>query len=221
MQNPRKDNTAGLDYERACLARGKRFVAGLDEAGRGPWAGPLYVGMVMLPLDDLAALSQRLQGVQDSKQTTPRQREHLVQVICAVALTWGLGQVTAAEIDALGITAAIAEANQRAVLDARARTPALMPDCFLLDHFGWNAYPDIDKVRITHGDQLSLSIAAASIVAKTARDAYMRALDDVYPLYAFGKHKGYGTPQHRLALRMHGVTPEHRRRFAPVQAFLS
>lgn len=221
MSSPRKDNTAGLTHERACLARGKRLVAGLDEAGRGPWAGPVFVGMVMLPLDDLDALSAQLKGVRDSKTTTPRQRERLAEVIKTHALTWGIGQATAAEIDALGMTAAIARANQNALADAHARAPQLVPECFLLDHFGWNAHPDIEKIRITRGDQESLTIAAASILAKTARDAYMRALDDVYPLYAFGTHKGYGTPAHRLALHLHGVTPEHRRSFKPVRAFLS
>jgi ribonuclease HII len=200
-----------LDQERAFLAQGYRFVAGLDEAGRGAWAGPVYAAAVILPLD-LPDLSEALNGVADSKQLSPQRREALLPTIYRVALGVGVGWATASEIDRWGIVAATCRAMERAILDL---SPA--PEALLLDYI---RLPEVSLPQrsLPKADQVCLSVAAASIVAKVTRDRFMVALNERHPGYAFARHKGYGTTEHRAALARLGPSPVHRVSWAPFQS---
>jgi ribonuclease HII len=185
-----------------------RHIAGLDEAGRGALAGPVAVGAVILP-DDEALLSRVLRGVRDSKQMTPRERESLVPRIRETALTWCVAFASAEEIDAVGIVRATRLAAVRA-LDGLSISPHYLLTDFRLE------LPQIElpQTSLVRGDALCLSIAAASVLAKTRRDALMRELDSQYPDYGLGKHKGYGTLAHRLAMERQGCTSIHRKTFS-------
>lgn len=201
--------TAPLHHEYDLSAQGFRYVAGLDEAGRGAWAGPVMAGAVILPPDH-PDLDCALAGVNDSKLLTPRRRESLYGCIQKTALAWAVGSASSAEIDALGIVPATRLAMERALDRLTVRADYLLLDALTL--------PDMNlpQLSLIRGDQRSLSIAAASILAKVTRDAYMIALHAQYPAYGFARHKGYGTPQHQAALVAHGPCPEHRRSFAIV-----
>lgn len=195
-------------------------IAGLDEAGRGAWAGPVCAAVVCLPLDDYPSLAARLAGVYDSKALSARQRSALVATIEAVARGWGKGAASREEIDRLGIVPATRLAMSRA-LDALRDAHSLTPDCLLLDGMRWDDCPiACERISIPKGDRHSLSIAAASILAKTWRDALMRELDEQYSGYGFGTHKGYGTRRHAQALAELGVCPAHRLTFAPIRRTL-
>jgi ribonuclease HII len=202
-----------LDHERTFLAQGYRLVAGLDEAGRGAWAGPVYAAAVVLPLD-LPDLSEVLVGVADSKQLSPQRREALLPTIYEVALGVGVGWATAAEIDGWGIVGATCRAMERAILDL---SPA--PEALLLDHIRLPKV-SLPQQSLPKADQICLSVAAASIVAKVTRDRFMVALNERLPGYAFARHKGYGTVEHRTALARLGPSPVHRVSWAPFQSLL-
>ena len=184
--------------ERTLWARGQR-CAGIDEVGRGPLAGPVMAGCVVLTADAL------IPGVDDSKKLSAKRRAMLSPLIVEGARFVGVGSVSAADIDEIGI----ANATRRA-MEMAARGAAC--DVFLVDAVPGLTLPG--QIRsIVHGDSTSYLIAAASIVAKVARDAYMEELDAIYPCYGFAKHKGYGTAAHIAALREYGPCPEHRRCF--------
>lgn len=206
----RANQTASLLYERQYARSGCQRIIGLDEAGRGTWAGPVAAGAVCLPVER-RDLQQVLIGVRDSKQMTVRQREVLADRIKEVALGWGVGSASAAEIDALGIVPATKLAMRRALEAAQ-----MQPDCLLLDSLAWPEM-NIPQISVVQGDARSLSIAAASVLAKVWRDAHMRELDQQYPHYGFALHKGYGTPAHLAALQAHGPSPIHRMSFAPLR----
>ena len=199
-----------LLHEGRLWSQGYRRIAGLDEAGRGAWAGPVVAAAVILPASR-PDLLQRLAGVRDSKQLSPARRETLLEAIQTQALTWGVGQVAPAEIDALGIVPATRQAMHQALASL---SPAA--DYALIDYL---PLPDLDlpQFSLPKGDVRVLSIAAASIVAKVIRDQLMVQLDDRYPGYGFARHKGYGTPQHRAALQALGPCAIHRLSFAPLQ----
>jgi ribonuclease HII len=206
----------GLAFEGRLWRRGLTSIAGLDEAGRGALAGPVAVGVVILPMPGArgnprspAALRSSLRGVRDSKQMTPHQRESAADRIKANALTWGVGLASPQEIDALGIVGAGRLAAQRALEQLSVEPEYLLTDFRL-------ALPELemDYTSLVRGDGCCLSIAAASVLAKTARDALMRALDLELPGYGLAAHKGYGTAAHRRALRQMGISPIHRRSFA-------
>lgn len=195
-----------LSHERK-LWRAYRRVAGLDEAGRGALAGPVCVGAVILPNDDLRLL-RRLNGVRDSKQLSPRQRSGLAPCIQRIAPAWSVGFAAAGEIDRLGIVQAVRLAALRAL-----KALALRPDFLLTDFRLELPELDISQAALVKGDQRSLSIACASILAKTARDEYMTNLESKYPLYGFARHKGYGTRQHLKQIETLGYSPVHRKSF--------
>lgn len=184
------------------------LTCGVDEAGRGPLAGPVVAAAVILPP------GTSLSGLNDSKKLSPRQRERLAAEIRATALAWAVAEASAAEIDAWNILRSTLRAMARAV----AALP-VMPDEVLVDG---NQAPALEvPVRtIIGGDALEPAIMAASILAKTHRDARLVALDARYPEYGFARHKGYGTAAHLAALARLGPCPEHRRSFAPVRAAL-
>ncbi len=202
-----------LAYEQALWALGYDALAGIDEAGRGAWAGPVVAAAVVLPAH-LRDIPSPLKSVRDSKLLSPRQRERCAPIICAQALAWGVGLVSAAEIDADGIVPCTRRAMQLA-LRQLARSPQyLLIDALRLDDLA------LPQQAIIRGDRVCLSIAAASILAKVARDRLMRAMDASWPGYAFARHKGYGTVEHRGALQALGPSPEHRRSYAPIRALL-
>ncbi len=198
--------------EQALWAQGMRWIAGVDEAGRGAWAGPVTAAAVVFPPE--AVHAPELACVRDSKQLTPAQRAACSRVIKRWARAWGLGWASPREIEAVGIVAATRRAMRRALAGLDLRV-----DAVLIDHvplpgpWHWDAFP--------RGDRFVMSIAAASILAKVSRDAYMRAIAAAYPGYGFERHKGYGTRQHRLALARQGPSPLHRRTFRPVMARLA
>ena len=184
-----------------------RHIAGLDEAGRGALAGPVAVGAVILP-NDKTLLSQTLAGVRDSKQMTPLERESLAPRIKDAALTWSVGFASAEEIDAHGIVPATRLAALRAL-----HVLTLAPQYLLTDFRLELPELDTPQTALVKGDALCLSIAAASVLAKTARDKLMCELDLCYRGYELGKHKGYGTQSHRSAMKQLGISAIHRRSF--------
>jgi ribonuclease HII len=184
------------------------FVVGIDEAGRGALAGPVTAAALILPQDPTLAL--KLDGVRDSKELTPAQREGCAQRIRQVALCWGTGCANPAEIDALGIVQATRLAMQRALEQL-----ALPPQHLLLDYLLLPECP-LPQTALIKGDARSLSIAGASILAKTTRDASMCEFDGQYPGYGFAEHKGYCTRRHLSALERLGPCSIHRSSFAPV-----
>jgi ribonuclease HII len=191
--------------ERALRARGIILVAGVDEAGRGPLAGPVVAAAVILP-DDCT-----LESLNDSKKLTAKKREHFHAMLTVRAdIHWGIGQADVAEIDRLNILRATHLAMARAV----AALPR-KPDHALVDGLPVRGLT-VPHTALVAGDTLSLSIAAASIIAKVTRDRLMTALDAEYPQYGFARHKGYGVREHLEALRSHGPSPVHRRSFQPV-----
>ena len=193
--------------ERKLAEQGYRFIAGIDEAGRGPLAGPVVAAAVILPpnLD-----ARWLTLVRDSKQLPPKRREFLFPLIERAAIGIGIGFSPPDAIDAQGIM----RATRLAMCSAVEYFPH-PPDFLLIDHI---RLPELDvpQKNITRGDNISLSIACASIVAKVTRDRIMMALDEVYPNYGFARHKGYATREHLLNLQRWGACPIHRRCFAPV-----
>jgi ribonuclease HII len=199
--------------ERALQAQGLAHIAGLDEAGRGAWAGPVVAAAVVLPLDR-PDLTQALSGVRDSKQCTPRQRDELFDRIREVSLAVGVGSVPAVGVDEIGILPATRQAMAQAVDRLDVTPDALLIDFLQLPDLPFPQYP------LTKGDARSLSVAAASIVAKVTRDRMMVSLDARYGGYGFAQHKGYGTRQHRQALALLGPSPVHRLSFAPLKKLM-
>lgn len=199
-------STPDLSYEKE-LWPAYKYIAGLDEAGRGALAGPVCVGAVILPNDNLF-LTQTLSGTRDSKQLTPRKRHQLKPLIKETACAWGIGFSSAEEIDALGIVPATRLAASRAM-----EMLPIFPDFLLTDFRLELPELDISQTALVKGDQRCLSIAAASILAKTARDDIMRELDSQFPEYGFTRHKGYGTLFHREKVSALGYSPIHRKTF--------
>ncbi len=195
-----------LAHEDDLRARGLRFVAGVDEAGRGPLAGPVVAAAVILPDGFSHAV------LNDSKKLTHRKRDALFEELTAdSAIVWSLSIVEAEEIDRINILRATHEGMRRAVMGL-----ATQPAHVLIDGLPVRPFP-VEQTALVGGDGLSFSIAAASVIAKVTRDRLMLALDKQYPVYEFAKHKGYGTAAHLAALKKHGPCPIHRRSFLPVR----
>ncbi|HNT29890.1 MAG TPA: ribonuclease HII [bacterium] len=213
--------------EQLLWAKGFLHIAGVDEAGRGPWAGPVVAGAVILPTrcDETV-----LQGLTDSKLLSEKQRDRWFEVIKRLALAVGTGLASAREIDQLGIVPATKKAMLTAI--ARLETPA---QYLLIDALKFQE-TDLDllaqetreqlkplmraQVYFIKGELMSYSIAAASIIAKVSRDRIMAELDRRYPRYGFARHKGYGTKEHQKALLTYGPCPEHRASFRPIKQLL-
>ena len=206
-----------FDLERGLQREGFSLVAGVDEAGRGPLAGPVMAAAVILPQgfissDECAHLSW-LSLVDDSKKLTPLQRKRALRHIQRQAIAIGVGAAEAAEIDSRGIAEATRRAMSRAI-DALPLGPSyLLIDFVQLPECG------IPFHAMAHGDSLCYSIAAASIVAKVTRDRLMMEADALYPGYGFSRHKGYGTRYHLRQLSLKGPSPIHRRSFRPLRTW--
>ena len=215
----RTSKTASLRFERDYFAAGCRVIIGMDEAGRGPLAGPVAAAAVALPLhrDDISRI---LKGVRDSKEMNGLQRLAADAAIKDIAITWGIGHSNVKEIDASGIVGATKLAMRRALSDALDRN-SVEPDCLFLDYLPWPEQRDYPVCSIVKGDKLSLSIAGASVIAKVWRDKYMEALEDRFPQYGFAQNKGYGTKAHLNALTRYGPCEYHRVSFKPVRDLAS
>lgn len=192
-----------LKFEQQAYDLGKRYIVGLDEAGRGPMAGPLVVGAVIFP-----------QGyyndkINDSKKLTEKKREELYQIIIQEALAYQIEIIDVADVDRLNVY----QASKKGMIDAIDHL-SIRPDYALTDAMPLGDV--IEHQAIVKGDAKSLSIGAASILAKVTRDHIMNDYAKIYPEYGFEKHKGYPTKQHKEALKAYGVTPIHRRSFQPV-----
>ena len=186
----------------------KLLEAGIDEAGRGCYAGPVFAAAVILPKNFYHPL------LNDSKQVNKANREILRKVICSDALAWSVAQVSPAEIDRINILQATYRAMHKAISGL-----TIQPEMLLIDGNRFRPYPSIPHVCMIKGDSKLANIAAASILAKTFRDDYMLQLHAKYPEYAFDKNKGYGTATHRAAIEQKGLSPVHRKSFniLPVQ----
>ncbi len=184
------------------------MVAGIDEAGRGPLAGPVVAACVILP-EDFPEI-----GVDDSKRLLPKKRESLANEIQQLAICWAVGKVEAEEIDRINIYQASRLAMKRA-----AQSMTIIPGFILIDGLA-KIDMEIAQRTIIKGDQQSLSIASAAILAKVTRDRIMETFHETYPEYGFDKHKGYATKNHLEAIRKNGPSPIHRRSFKPVRESL-
>jgi len=201
-------------FERALLAQGARAIAGLDEVGRGPLAGPVVAAAIVLPTAWIqGGMPVELEGLNDSKQLTASQRRRFFNCLTGNAqVRLGIAQVEPAVIDAINILQATHQAMRLALEQLH---PA--PDHLLVD--GWEVKSlTIPQTALVKGDCRSFSIAAASVVAKVTRDRLMEDYDRIYPGYGFAQHKGYGTPRHLAALAQRGPCLIHRRSFAPLKA---
>lgn len=201
--------TPDLSFELPLWQQGVSRVGGIDEAGRGSWAGPVAAAVVVLPPN--LGLLEILHGVRDSKQMTPNQRQQWSLEIKRQAAGWGVGLASAAEIDALGILPATRLAACRAL-----EALSVSPQYLLLDFIKLPTV-NLPQQPLVKGDARVLSIACASVLAKTSRDALMIELDSQYPGYDFARHKGYGTACHQVALQQSGPSPIHRLSFAPLK----
>jgi ribonuclease HII len=205
-----------LEFERQAWERGYRLVAGVDEAGRGPLAGPVIAAAVLMERAEAeSAWNGSLRGIKDSKQLSASARGAFYEILRAdPAVRLGVGLADVAEIERLNILHATHLAMVRAVLALPAP-----PECVLVDGLPVPGFP-CPSTSIVGGDARSLLVAAASVVAKVTRDRVMAALHTAYPQYGFDRHKGYGTPEHVQALLEHGPCPAHRAAFRPVRESL-
>lgn len=197
-----------LRHEGELRAEGYRLIAGIDEVGRGPLAGPVVVAAAVLPS------VFELEGLNDSKKLTPKRRELLFEALTTnEAIIWAVSEVKADEIDRINILRATHQAMMRAFADLPEAA-----DAALIDGLPVKEFPAPQRALVK-GDSLSLSIAAASVIAKVWRDRLMVEFSREYPQYGFESHKGYGTKQHLAALDAHGPCPIHRRSFRPVAQY--
>jgi ribonuclease HII len=210
VQTTNQVSLPNLEKELALLEQGYCFIAGLDEAGRGAWAGPVVAAAVILPLHQ-PDLADQLLGLRDSKLLTPLQREHLFEVIQQVALAVAVGAAPAALVDQLNVVGATRYAMHQAISGL-----ALTPDYLLLDHLRLPALP-IPQDAYPKADNSSLTVAAASVMAKVTRDRLMVQYGETYPIYGFKDHKGYGTKAHQEALSCWGPCELHRLSFEPLK----
>lgn len=201
--------TPDINFEKRLWMKSFTLVAGIDEAGRGAWAGPVTAGAVILPAK--TAILKDLNGVRDSKQMTARQRGIWAEVIKQTAITWAVGLATNEEIDAIGILPATRLAMKRAI-----ESLEIIPQYLLIDAVKLGDIK-LPQTALIHGDALVLSIAAASVLAKTTRDAILVDMANDYPGYGFERHKGYGTKMHREQLISLGPAEVHRFSYEPVK----
>lgn len=190
------------EIEEKLHSQGIEYICGIDEAGRGPLAGPVVVAAVIMPKDSM------IEGVNDSKKVSEKKREVLYKKITEEAIAWGVGIIDQKEIDRINILNATKEGLTQAVVSLEQR-----PDMIVVDALTGIDTLGIPYTSIIKGDAKCYSIAAASIIAKVTRDRIMRQWDEIYPQYGFEKHKGYGTAMHIAAIKEHGICPLHRLSF--------
>lgn len=196
-----------FEIEKGLHKKGAKLIAGIDEAGRGPLAGPVFAAAVILPE------KVDFKYVNDSKKLTEKQRNLALQEIKDQAISIGIAMASVNEIDQINIYRATRETMLAAI-----RQLKIKPDFLLIDAMPMET--EIPAQSVIKGDEKSVSIAAASIVAKTTRDKYMLEMDAIFPEYGFKSNKGYGTKEHLDAIEKHGVTPIHRRSFDPIKSMI-
>lgn len=217
VKEKRTINVPDFSYENRYLTGGYKYIAGIDEVGRGCWAGPLVAAAVILPPATKFQNPNdkyQIDGITDSKLLTPAKRGSLAQKIRQIAVGFGIGMASVEEIDNLGLQPATFLAYERAA----SQLPQV--DFLLLDAYRWKDSP-FPYEAIIKGDSISISIAAASIVAKVARDNMMVELHENCRGYRFDLHKGYGTKLHQEKLAKHGVSEFHRRSFSPIKRLIN
>jgi len=200
---------ANKKYEQELNQKGYKFIAGTDEAGRGPLAGPLVVAAVILPN------SYNNPAIDDSKKLTAKKREELFEIIKEKALAYSIQVISVEEIEKLNIYEASRQGMIRCVKTLNHEVNALLTDAMPIADFDYPVIP------LVHGDALSQSIAAASILAKVTRDRIMEEYDKQYPQYDFKNNMGYGTKKHLEALKEYGITPIHRKTYEPIKSMLN
>ena len=198
-----KDPNELLEYERVEQLNGKTLIAGIDEVGRGPLAGPVVCACCIMPVDDL------ILGVNDSKKLTEKTRERLFEIIKEKAIDYSIAEVDEKTIDEINILNATKKCMIQAVAGMKIKPEVLLVDALKLDGLD----ESIKQVPIIHGDAISYNIACASILAKVYRDRKMQELDGIFPQYNFKKNKGYGTAEHIKAIKNFGATSIHRKSF--------
>lgn len=191
-----------FDYENECLESGYKLIAGMDEAGRGPLAGPVCVAIAIMPLEK----DKIIEGINDSKKLSEKKREALFDKIINTAISYHVEFVDENTIDTINILNATKLGMHKCINDIEVRPDVVLIDAVKLD-------TDIPTKSIIKGDALSYNIACASILAKVSRDKYILSLDEKYPMYNFKKHKGYGTKEHIENLKKFGPCPVHRKTF--------
>jgi len=196
-----------LRYERKLYGQGFKLVAGVDEAGRGALAGPIVAAAVILPED------AHINGLRDSKKLSAEQRENLYDQILETAVAWNVVRIEHYDIDSFGIQWANLRVLELAVLGLKPCAEYVLSDAFPIKSL------EIPHIAITKGDSLSLSIAAASVLAKVTRDRIMVSYHEEFPSYGFEQHKGYATLVHKRAIERHGPAPIHRKCFSPVSDY--
>lgn len=217
---PRRTRQPTLQWEKRAWSDGKLLVAGVDEVGRGAWAGPIVAAAVIVPHDPrerarmTRALNRAGAHVRDSKLLSPRQRQTALDVVNGLGVPVAVVELGPAEIDAMGLAVA-----NRTVLREAVQRLSSQPDHVLVDAYRLDDL-DCPHDSVIRGDSCCVSIALASIVAKLHRDAIMERLGYDYPEYGFGQHKGYGTELHQCAIADHGITVHHRRSFAPIAGLI-
>ncbi|MBR6693080.1 MAG: ribonuclease HII [Clostridia bacterium] len=189
-----------LEIENNCIEKGYKLIAGVDEAGRGPLAGPVVSACVIMPLDDI------IEGVDDSKKLSEKKRDFLFDKIIEKAIAYKISVVSEKVIDEINILNATKQSMKECIEGMEIKPDIVLVDAVKLEM-------EVPCVPIIHGDALSYSIAAASILAKVSRDRIMQEYDKVYPQYLFAKHKGYGTKMHIEAIKEHGSCEIHRKTF--------
>lgn len=198
-----------LKYEKALYKNGVKLVAGVDEVGRGPLVGPVVAAAVILPVN------YHLEGLNDSKKLTEKKRERFYDILMQEAVAIGIGEASAKEIDEINIYQASKLAMMRALKNLKIKPEHVLVDAMPLKEI------DIPSTSIIHGDALSLSIAAASVIAKVTRDRMMIELDKKYPEYGFAQHKGYPTKKHLEVLQKYGVLDNYRFTYGPVRDLIN
>lgn len=198
-----------LKYEKDLYKNGVNLIAGVDEVGRGPLVGPVVAAAVILPIN------YHLDGLNDSKKLTEKKRERLYDILMQEAIAIGIGEASAKEIDEINIYQASKLAMMRALKNLKIKPEHVLVDAMPLKEI------DIPSTSIIHGDALSLSIAAASVIAKVTRDRMMIELDKKYPEYGFAQHKGYPTKKHLEVLQKYGVLDNYRFTYGPVRDLIN
>jgi ribonuclease HII len=193
-------------YEEEMFALGYELIGGIDEAGRGPLAGPVVACAVILPKN------AKIPGIDDSKKLSPNMREKLCKIISNIVIDWGVGIVNEQTIDKVNILQATYLAMEKAIKSLKEKPQFLLVDGSRIPHI------DIPQKPIINGDQLSISIQAASILAKVIRDRIMIEYDKEFPQYGFAKHKGYGTAFHIESIKKYGICKIHRKSFEPIKS---